>query len=505
MKPMRWGLIGAMAVAACVFPSGSHRAWAGTPPTKIALTGARVIPVVGEDIDGAIILIENGRITAVGKDVKIPFDAMEIDLTGKVIMPGLIDPQSWSGLDIANESLPVAPFLDVGDALDPSRLYFEDALRDGITSIHVMQGHNTIIGGMSRVVRPIGLTPDEMTVSLNAAIKLSVSPRNGSDRMQQMATFRETFRELAQYTDELAEKKYEESLEKDKKKIDVGPAEAIKRGLPLIKDADYDDKHLNVMRLKRGDFGAWVYVGSPMDVRPAVALATEQGFIDHTVLLLGDDTFKAINELKKAGRPVVLPANLLYRDRDPITGEITETFIPTKVHEAGLMFALQPNPNSSMAERYLTYQAALCVRNGIPRQAALEAITINTATMLGLSDRFGSIEPGKVANLTIYNGDPLDFKSWVEQVYIDGIMAYDRADDPRLTEILRLEDVGRKADEARKAAQEAAKAKKEAEKSAPKQEGGAPEPADGKDAKPVEEHKPSPAQDGGRPHRGDGQ
>ena len=511
MKPMRWGLIGAMAVAASVFPSGRHSAWAGAPPTKIALTGARVIPVVGEDIEGGTIIIEDGKISAIGKEVKIPFAAMEIDCAGKVIMPGLISPQSWSGLDIANESLPVAPFLDVGDALDPSRLYFEDALRDGITSIHVMQGHNTVIGGMSRVVRPIGLTPDEMTVSLNAAIKLSVSPRNGSDRMQQMATFRETFRELAQYTDELAEKKYEESLEKDKKKIDVGPAEATKRGLPLIKDADYDDKHLNLMRLKRGDFGAWIYVGSPMDVRPAVALATEQGFLDHTVLLLGDDTFKAINELKKAGRPVVLPENLLYRERDPLTGEITETFLPTKVYEAGLMFALQPNPNSSMAERYLTYQAALCVRYGIPRQAALEAITINSARMLGLGDRLGSIEPGKVANLTIYNGDPLDFNSWVEQVYIDGLMAYDRADDPRLTEILRLEDVREKADEARKAAQEAAKAK-EAEKAAPKEEGvvpkgegAAPKPTEGEDAKPVEGEKPAPGPDGRRPHRGEGQ
>jgi len=359
---------------------------------------------------------------------------------------------------------------------------------------------------MSRVVRPIGLTPDEMTVRLNAAIKMSVSPRNGYDRMQQMAAFRETFRELARYTDELAEKTYEESLEKDKKKVDVGPAEAIKHGLPMIKDSDYDDKHRNLMRLKRGDFETWTYVGSPMDVGPAVALATEQGFIGHTVFVLGDDTFKAIAELKKAARPVVLPENLLYRERDPITGVISETFIPSKVHEAGLMFALQPNPNSSMAERYLTYQAALCVRHGIPRKAALEAITINSAKMLGMGDQLGSIEPGKVANLTIYNGDPLDFNSWVEQVYIDGIMAYDRTDDPRLTEILRLEDVGHKVDEAKKAAQEAAKAKEaeKAEKPAPqKEDGAAPKPAEGDNAKPVEGEKPAP--DGPRPRRGDGQ
>ncbi|MCC6907652.1 MAG: amidohydrolase family protein [Phycisphaerales bacterium] len=500
MKPLRCGLIG-VAVATCFLASGRPRALAA-PPEKVALTGARVIPVVGPDIDGATILIERGKIAAVGTDVPIPFDAMEIDCTGKVIMPGLIEPQSWRGLDIANESLPVAPFLDVGDAMDPSRLYFEDALRDGITSIHVMQGHNTVIAGMSRVVRPIGLTPDEMTVDLYTAIKMSASPRNGYDRMQQMATFRETFRELQEYIDTIAEKKYEDELEKDKKKVDVGPSEAAKRGREKLTDADYDDAHLNLMRLKRGDFDAWIYVGAPMDVAPAIALATEQGFLEHTILLLGDATFKAIGELKKAGRPVVLPEDLFYRERDPITGEISETFIPAKVHEAGLMFALQPNPNSSMAERYLTYQAALCVRNGIPRQTALESITLNPAKMLGMGDRLGSIEPGKTANLVIYSGDPLDFDSWVEQVYIDGIMAYDRNDDPRLAEILRLEDVQRKAEQAKKEAEEAAKAK-EAEQTEPK-----PQPGNGEGAepKPAEGGSDSPAEGGReRRRRGDGQ
>lgn len=481
MKPMRWGLFGAMAVASTVLSVGQRSASAFAPPAKVALTGARVIPVVGAELDSATILIENGKITAVGKDVNIPFDAMEVDLSGKVILPGLIEPQSWRGLDIANESLPVAPFLDVGDALDPSRLYFEDALRDGITSVHVMQGHNTVIGGMSRVVRPIGLTPDEMTVDLHTAIKISASPRGGYDRMQQMATLRETFRELEEYTLALAEQKYEEKLEKEKKKMDVGPAEARQRGRDLIKDADYDDAHQNLMRLKRGDFDAWIYVGAPMDVAPAVGFATEQGFIANTILVLGDATFKAIGELKAAGRPVVLPEDLYFRERDPITGEITETFIPSVMHDAGLMFALQPNPSSSMAERYLTYQAALCVRNGIPRQTALEAITINAAKMMGMGDKLGSIEPGKVANLVIYNGDPLDFATWVDQVYIDGILAYDRSEDPRLAELLKLEEANRKADEAKREAEAAKKAAEAAKSESKNGEAGeaTPKPSEG--------------------------
>jgi len=495
MKPFFCGLLGFAVVAAGLLSAGPHRAGAAEPPAKIALTGARVIPVVGDEVDGATILIEHGRITAVGTDVKIPFDAMEIDCSGTVIMPGLIEPQSWRGLDVANETLPVAPFLDVADAMDPSRLYFEDALRDGIATIHVIQADNTVIGGLSRAVRSIGLTPDEMAVATNLALKMSISPRGGYDRMQQMATFRETFRELEEYIGTIAEQKYEESLTKQNKKVDVGPAEARERGRKLITDADYDEKHLNLMRLKRGDFGAWVYLGAAMDVAPGVKLATEHGFLERTVFALGSETFKAIGELKKAGRPVVLPEDLFHRERDSVTGEIRETFIPAKIHEAGLMFALQPNPNSSMAERYLTYQAALCVRHGIPRQTALQAITLNAAKMMGLGDRLGSIEAGKVANLTIYNGDPLDFNSWVEQVYIDGILAYDRSDDPRLEELLRLEGVAKEADEAKRQAAE--EAKKESA------------PADGQNATspPTDEGKPgegtNPAE-GARPRRGAG-
>ena len=125
-------------------------------PAKIALTGARIIPVVGDEIPSGTLLIENGKITAVGKDVEIPYDAMEVDLQGKVLFPGMIDPHTWRGMEAPNEGLAVTPFVDVYDAIDPSRLFFEDCLRDGVTTVHIMAGNNLVIGGVSRVVRPIG-------------------------------------------------------------------------------------------------------------------------------------------------------------------------------------------------------------------------------------------------------------------------------------------------------------------------------------------------------------
>jgi len=407
-----------------------------SPPAKIALKGGRIIPVVGEDIPVGTVLIEHGKIKAVGKDVEIPYDAMVIDVSGKVVMPGMIDAHSSRGLDIRNENLDVTPFLDVYDAIDPSKLYFEDALRDGVTSIHAIVGNNCVIGGLSRVIHPIGITPDEMTQQPSVSLKLSVSPQRGSDRMAQLATFRETFRELGEYLENLAEKKYEESLEKKDEKIKVGPDEAKKLGKDLIKPEDYDDKHRNLVKLTRGQLGAFVYAGRAGDVAAAASLAKEHGFFKRTTLVLGASCYKAIDEVKSANRPVVLDSKLLYREENPITGKITETFIPRVYADAGVAFSLLPSSNTSLAERYLNYQAARCVRNGVSRQAALEAITINPARALGIGDRFGSIEAGKTANLVVMSGDPLDFSSWVDLVYINGIRAYERDDDIRLKQLL---------------------------------------------------------------------
>lgn len=423
---------------------------ASPPPAKIALQGGRIIPVAGDELEKGTILIEHGTITAVGESVEIPYDAMVIDVSGKVLFPGMIDPHSSRGLDVPNENLPVTPYLDVYDALDPSKLYFEDALRDGITSVHVIVGNNCVIGGLSRVVRPIGMTPDEMTLVAPVGMKLSVAPKRGSDRMVQMATLRETFLELGDYLERLAEKKYEESLEEKGELLEVGPKEARKRGKKLIGPDDYDDEHRNLVKLTRGELAAFVYCDTASDVSRAVSLAKDHGFFEKTTLVLGPDCFKAVEEIKEADRPVILDPELIYRERDPLTGEIRETFTPAVFAKARVKFALQPSPSSSLAERYLNYQAARCVRYGVSRKKAMRSITTHAARALEIEDRVGSLQVGKMGDVVVFSGDPLDFNSWVEQVYIGGILAYDRKDDVRLKRLLGEEpkevaDVGEEA------------------------------------------------------------
>ena len=420
------------------------------PPAKIALTGGKIIPVRGSVIEEGTVLIENGRITAVGSSVELPYDATEIDCTGKVLFPGMIDPFNWRGLDIPNEALAVSPYLDVYDALDPSRIFFEETLRNGITAVHISPSHNLVIGAVTRVVRPIGLTPEEMTLRTPVAIQLATTPRRGSDRMQQLADLRGAFRELDAYLGTVAERRYEEEREKAGESVDVPPAEAREKGRSLVRDIDLDDAHRNLHRLRQGAMKPWFYCGAATDVAPAIEIARAEGLVENSVLLIGNDAHRAVAEIAASKRPVICPVDLVARSRDPFTGELSETFVPKVLHEAGVPFALQPNPDGSLAERYLTYQAARCVRAGIPREEALRAITLNPARFLGLGDQIGSIEAGKRGDIVVFSGDPLDFSSWVEEVYIDGMLAYDRARDHRLDELvgpLSSEDEGAGDDE----------------------------------------------------------
>jgi imidazolonepropionase-like amidohydrolase len=445
-----------MPVVACLIASSvflgyaALSASAAAPPEHVALTGAKIIPVVGAPIDKGTILIERGKITAVGAQVDIPYDAKVFKLDGKVIFPGLINVHTARGMDIANEQRPVTPHLDVYDALDPSQLFFEECLRLGITAVHVIPGNYTVIGGVGRVVHPVGLTVGEMTIAEGSFLKLAVTPRGGFDRMSQMATLRETFAELDDYLERVAEQRYEAKCKEDKKDIDVGPAEARKRGRALLRAEDIDDQHRNLLRLRGGQvkvggeagptlfkpLGAFVYCGNAMDVRPAVQFAKDHGFFERLVLVLGGECYKAVDELKAAGRPVVLPPELIYRETNPLTGDVKETFVPQVMHAAGLLFALLPGADDSYAERMPTYQAAQCVRAGIPRDVALKAITLNAAKLLGLDARLGSLETGKEAYLVVFSGDPLDFNSVVEQVFIAGIPAYERSKDVRIQRLL---------------------------------------------------------------------
>ncbi len=404
--------------------------------SKVAFTGGTVITVSGPTIEGGVVLVENGIITAVGDGATaIPYDAMEVDCTGMTLAPGFVDPHSADGLDVPNENLPSAPFVDVYDAIDPSRFFFEDSLRNGVTTIHVMQGNNCVVGGVSRVVHPIGLSPDEMTKMSGVALKMSTTPRTGYERQRQLAELREVFNELDRWREDLAETKYEMHAEKEDDADPLPPEEARSKGMELIEDEDLDDAHRHLSYLEDGRLGAWIYCGAATDVAPALALIEERQWQGRAVLVMGGDAHLAVAEIAEAELPVVLGSELIFRKRDAITGDVKETFIPAVYLNAGVKFAMQPARSNAMPERFLGYQAARLVRAGLDPEKALHNITLGAAEVCGIAKQYGSIEAGKIANLVMWTGNPLDFNSWVQKVYVEGILAYDREKDARLEKL----------------------------------------------------------------------
>lgn len=411
----------------------------------VAVRGGRVLPIDGPELAEGTVLIVDGKVSKVGpvKDVQVPYDATVIDARGKVVIPGWVLAHTSAGLDRGNEGLPVMPFLEAGDAIDPSSLFFEDALRDGVTTVHVIQAEACLIGGTGRVLRPIGLTPDQMTVRAPSGLKLSfggLTAAGGWDPMRERARLREAFADLDDWLDGLAERRYEEEEKKAGREVKVPPEKARELGRALIRAEDLDDAHRNLHALTRGKLDAFVFVAGAKDVEPAAALALEHGFLERTTFVLGGDAWKAAEVLKATGRPVVVGPALVHREADPVTGETKETFIPKALHDAGLTFALLTDPGASMGERFPWWQAARCVRAGIPRAVALRAVTTEAARACGVADRKGALAPGKDGDLLLLTGDPLSARSQVESVVLGGELVYERSRDFRLRRLVTGKD-----------------------------------------------------------------
>ncbi|MGB1071310.1 MAG: amidohydrolase family protein [Planctomycetota bacterium] len=400
---------------------------------KVALTGGKILTVSGAPVVDGTILIENGIIQAVGgADMEVPYDAMEVDCSGMILAPGLVDAHNPAGLDIPNENLSVAPFVDVYDAIDPSRFFFENSLRNGISTVHVMQGNNCVVGGVSRIVHPIGLSPDEMTRLPGIALKMSVTPKGGYDRLRQRAELRGVFSEFDRWHENLAETRYEQEAENSDDLNPLPPAEAREKGKSMIREEDLDDRHRNLAYLDGGKLGAWIHCGAATDVAPAIAMIADRGWTGRAVLVLSGDAHLAAAEIAEAKVPVVLDSDLIHRERDAITGEVEETFIPEVMRQNRIRFALQAGRSNVIPENLLTYQAARLVRNGMSQEQALRTITLGAAEICGVADQYGSIDKGKVANIVMWTGNPLEMTSWVQKVWIEGILAYDREMDARL-------------------------------------------------------------------------
>lgn len=420
-----------------------------TASEKLVIEAGRIITVQGPEIADGVIVIEDGRITAIGpaSEVEKPWDAPVLGGPEFTAFPGFIEANTTRGLDRANESVDVAPFLDVRDSLDPINFFFEDCKRWGITTISVQQGNDCVIGGRGRVVKPHGVTVEEMTVRPSFGLVLSASPKRGKSRATQSQALRQAFTDLREHLEQLVQEKRDgndrarrealyqgRDLEGERGKGRAMTATAWKvDGLELVPRGQVDEKQEPLLDLVEGRVAAFFHCSQPMDVHRALEIARDNGFLARTTLILEPACWKAADVIAEAGVPVVLTGDLTHTEREPLTGEELETFVPTVYRDAGVRFALSSENSSTQS---LWYQAALAVGGGVSRQTALEAVTRVPAEILGLGDRVGALAEGMDGNVVILTGDPLSSTTWVDTVVLEGEAVYRRDEDVRNRHLL---------------------------------------------------------------------
>lgn len=416
---------------------------------KLVIEAGRIVTQAGPDIEDGRILVADGRIVAIGTkaEVEKPWDAKVIGGDALVAFPGFVEAHTSQGMDRSNENIDVAPFLDIRDSIDPVAYFFEDCLRYGVTTICLQQGANCVVGGRGMIVRPFGMTVEEMAVRPLFGMKLSARPKSGKSRATQMQALRFAFDDLRLYLEDLVEKEKDEQgyarrealyqgrdLEAEKATGRAMNTTAWKvEGLEIIPRGALDERYEPLLELLEGRYTAFFHCGDPLDVAHALEVARAQGLLPRTVLVIEEDCWKAADLIAEAGVPVVLEGALVDVQRDPISGEEIETFTPAVLHSKGVRFALSSeSPNT----RAPAYQAALAIGHGLERSVALDAVTRVPAEILGLGNEVGSLEKGKLANVLLFSGDPLSVTSWVEHVVLEGRPVYERASDVRNRHLL---------------------------------------------------------------------
>lgn len=406
---------------------------------RLAITGATIIPVVGDRIEDGTILISDGRIEAVGKDISVPVEAKVIDATGHFVMPGIINVHSAAGMSQANERNPNVPFLSVIDSIDPIATFFDESRRNGVTTAAVVPGNSTMIGGRSAIVKTAGTYVEDMIVKRDAGLKLSLAPTSGSSRMSHIAKLRAELQKAKDRIETDKEKKADEKKAEAKKAADDKDKTTDEK-----KEAAADSKSTTpaetatedaLRRLIEGEMPAIIYCQTSMDVPQALALIDE--FQLNPILVLGRDCYKAAKLVADRKIPVVLDSTMVYWRTDPVTREDEKIVLPKIFRDAGALFVFEAaDRGTTLGTHYYWYQAATAVRYGMPEAEALKALTIDSAKLLGIDNAVGSIEKGKDADLVILTGEPLSGSTWVKTTIVAGKVVYEKSEDEKLQLLL---------------------------------------------------------------------
>jgi len=399
-------------------------ATAATAPVAAETTvfrGGTVHPVSGPPIEGAVMVVEDGRIAAVGADVEVPAgDGVEvIDVTGKHLYPGFVHPASVLGLTEINSVRGTQDYEEIGDvnpelraevAWNADSLLLPVAVAGGVLTAHVVP-RGGVFTGTSAVMQLTGWNWEDMTVAAPVGMHL-------------------TYPQLVSLDDDDDEEEEEEGAGEEKEKalraidqtLDDARAylkarEAHAEGAPRL---DYDPKLEALVPLLEGEMPLFLHADEKTQIESALDWAKEQGF-GRIVLVAGSDVQYVAERLAEEGVPVILRRVLALPERDwePYDAAYAAA---AALHRAGVRFAIGDSGSAFEAPnaRNLPFHAAMAAAFGLPKDVALESVTLAPAEILGVGDRLGSLDPGKDATFLVTDGDPLEIRTRIERVWVGG-------------------------------------------------------------------------------------
>ncbi|MCM1989875.1 amidohydrolase [Oceanirhabdus seepicola] len=377
------------------------------------LKNAEIHTMVGETIENGQILIENGKIKAIGKEVKCPEGAEVIECEGGFVMPGLIDAHSHLGMwenamgfegSDGNEACdPVTPHLRAIDGMNPKDEFFREALEAGVTTVASGPGSANVIGGQYAIVKTHGDRIDDMIINESFAMKCAfgenpkrvynAQKKSPSTRMATAAILRENLAKAKEY----AAKKDRANGDLEKMPAFDMKMEALERvirkEIPLKSHAHRSDDILTSLRIAK-----------EFDVDITLDHCTEGHLI--------------VDYLKEGyQKGIIVGPTMSSRSKIELKNLTFDT--PGILSNAGIKIAIMTD-HPVIPQEYLMVCVALAARAGMKEEDALKAVTINAAEIIGIGDRVGSLEEGKDGDIVVYTGHPFDLRSQVKNVIIDG-------------------------------------------------------------------------------------
>jgi imidazolonepropionase-like amidohydrolase len=405
----RWNLAPCLAILACVACLAALASPAGAEAASgvLAITGATV-HTVGRagTLQGATVLVENGRIRAVGQGLPVPAGARTIDARGKVVTPGLFDSLTQIGIvevnavsgsrDTTTELDRLTAAINVADALNPRSMLIPVNRVEGLTHAVVAPSPGkSLIAGRGPVIH-LGLGPDlviRSPAALFAVLGEEGARRAGGSRAAAILLLRSALDDALDYA-------------------------AHKAAWEKAERRPYALSHLDLEALvpvAKGELPLVIEVERASDIEAALRLARERHL--QLVLAGAGEAWMVAGEIAAAKVPVLL--NPL--ENRPASFERLGATLENaaRLDRAGVAFAFMSGDSHNA--RNLRQAAGNAVANGLPWDAALRAMTVSPARIWHLDDRLGTLEPGKEADLVIWDGDPLEVTSAAERVFIRGV------------------------------------------------------------------------------------